>query len=191
MKILPLHIVTQNTHFSGSLRHFGSIDLYHFLYMCPLSPMPTMPPTHPDPTHPPVTYLYKLLLPSELPSTFLALETPSSILLPATPLDARDGYIHLSTALQTSLTAARFFSSASTLELWALRIPLAGTLAERVRWDAVGHEGEPVQWFAHVYGSAVKRGEVESGIRLEKVKDKWVFPEAFLECTFPSRNPEI
>jgi len=57
-------------------------------------------------------FLYKILdeaPPEPLPPT-----------LPATQLDARDGFIHLSTAEQTKYTAKMFFSAHK--ELWILKI---------------------------------------------------------------------
>lgn len=60
----------------------------------------------------PPKYLYKILdaaPPSPLPTT-----------LPTTPLDATDGFIHLSTATQTPITARLFF--ASYVKLWILKL---------------------------------------------------------------------
>lgn len=57
-------------------------------------------------------YLYKILdqaPPKPLPET-----------LPATSLDANDGFIHLSNAEQTKYTAKMFFGSCN--ELWILKI---------------------------------------------------------------------
>ena len=61
-------------------------------------------------------FLYKILdeaPPEPLPPT-----------LPATQLDARDGFIHLSTAEQTKYTAKMFFSAQN--ELWILKIECEG-----------------------------------------------------------------
>ncbi len=68
--------------------------------MSPLSPLPT--------------YLYKIL---DFPPP-----DPLSAELPLSPLDAKDGFIHLSTAAQTPATASRFFTDYDTLHI--LRIPL-------------------------------------------------------------------
>ena len=57
-------------------------------------------------------YLYKILdepTPEPLPET-----------LPATDLDTKDGFIHLSTAEQTRITAKLFFSSFD--DLWILKL---------------------------------------------------------------------
>lgn len=57
-------------------------------------------------------YLYKILdesPPSPMPTT-----------LPATDLDTHDGFIHLSTAAQTPVTAKLFFSNHTTL--WILKL---------------------------------------------------------------------
>jgi uncharacterized protein (DUF952 family) len=58
------------------------------------------------------TFWYKILdeaPPSPLPET-----------LPATPLDAQDGFIHLSTASQIPITAGLFFSTHE--KIWVLKL---------------------------------------------------------------------
>lgn len=120
-----LHLPPRSTRFS--LRHPSIAHRFH------------MPPPHPHPT-----YLYKILPsppPSPLPET-----------LPLSPLDAKDRFIHLSTAAQVSRTAARFFSN--TTSLWLLKIPYKG-IASNVRWED-GDSG----CYAHVYDCGLGTNEV-------------------------------
>lgn len=81
-------------------------------------------------------YLYKIL-PDAPPDPL-----PAS--LPLSSLDAKDGFIHLSTARQTPGTADRFFSTASTL--WVLKIAL-DRISSNTRWE----EGSS-DTYAHIYG---------------------------------------
>ena len=71
----------------------------------------------------PPTFWYKILdeaPPSPLPST-----------LPATSLDAQDGFIHLSTGPQVAATLARHF--AGEQGLWLLAVPTGGL--DALRWE--------------------------------------------------------
>jgi uncharacterized protein (DUF952 family) len=67
-------------------------------------------------------------------------------------LDAKDGFIHLSTADQTPATAGRFFSHINSLSL--LRIPLA-RIEKEVKWEEACSG-----CFAHLYGADIGRKEV-------------------------------
>ena len=69
-------------------------------------------------TYPLPAYIYKIL-PSAPPS-------PLPPVLPPSALDAQDGFIHLSTASQTPLTASLFFTAARTL--WLLKVDTRRTL---------------------------------------------------------------
>ena len=89
-------------------------------------------------------YVYKIL--PEAPPDPL----PSS--LPLSDLDAKDGFIHLSTAEQTPATAGRFFSQTNSLSL--LKIPLTH-IEEDVKWEDGGSG-----CFAHLYGKELGRKEV-------------------------------
>lgn len=90
------------------------------------------------------TYVYKIL--TQAP--------PSPLLkaLPLSPLDAKDGFIHLSTAEQTSKTAGRFFSDATNL--WLLKIPLQ-RIEPNVKW-----EERTSGCFAHLYDHGLGKDEV-------------------------------
>lgn len=87
-------------------------------------------------------YLYKILddaPPNPLPET-----------LPTTDLDAKDGFIHLSTAKQTPVTARLFFSNHK--QLWILKL-------ERERLDGrLEYTTDPNAGFengcAHIHESA-------------------------------------
>ena len=86
-------------------------------------------------------YLYKIL--DQQP------EDPLPETLPETELDKKDGFIHLSNAEQTPLTAKRFFNDFD--ELWILRLDsekLDGRLEFTTDEDASVENG-----CAHVHGS--------------------------------------
>lgn len=145
-----------------------------------------MAPPSPLPRH-----LYKILktpvpeLPSAdlcscSPSTSLLRSShslPSTTVLPATALDKRDNFIHLSTKAQVAFVLNRFFKEPSQIAL--VKIAYAaldaaaaaerqGNKAEaRVQWDEVGHGS-----FAHVYGMDI-RGEsvVEWAVLRQVVTD--------------------
>ena len=98
-----------------------------------------MPPPSPLPR-----YVYKILCsapPLPLPQA-----------LPLSPLDAADGFIHLSSAHQAPGTAARFFSPSQ--QLWLLKIPLE-RIQDNTRWE----EGNS-DTYAHLYGAGLGREEV-------------------------------
>jgi uncharacterized protein (DUF952 family) len=60
------------------------------------------------------------------------------------PVDARDGFIHFSTAAQLAETAAKHFAGASDLMLVAVD---AGALGEELRWE-ISRGGDR---FPHLY----------------------------------------
>ncbi|MCJ1312115.1 hypothetical protein MMC25_005789 [Agyrium rufum] len=130
-------------------------------------------------TAPPIPlpqFLYKILptAPSHpLPHSF-----------PLAPIDAKDGFVHLSTATQVPATAARFFADRDVV--WLLRIPRgrlegggggAGAGAEvgkdgaeegisermgkekrgELKWEESRSHGV----FPHLYGRGVEGGDVE------------------------------
>ena len=103
-------------------------------------------------------YVYKIL--SEAPSD------PLPISLPLSALDTEDGFIHLSTAAQTPVTAGRFFSA--TEKLWVLKIPVQ-KLESNVRW-----EENQSGCFPHLYGAHLGQREVESTKTFTRGEDyKW------------------
>jgi len=98
-----------------------------------------MPPPSPLPK-----FVYKILPeapPQPLPSA-----------LPLSELDAKDGFVHLSTAEQASATAGRFFSTAN--KLWLLKIELDG-IEKNVKWEDSGSGCYP-----HVYGPMLGKDEI-------------------------------
>ena len=107
-----------------------------------------------SPPFPLPTYVYKIL-PEAPPS-------PLPDALPLSPLDAKDGFIHLSTAAQVPKTAGRFFSNKCTL--WLLKIPLK-QIEQHVKWE----EGMS-DCFAHVYDHGLGKSEVIDLKSFEKGK---------------------
>ncbi|KAI9736610.1 MAG: hypothetical protein M1834_000814 [Cirrosporium novae-zelandiae] len=108
--------------------------------------------------NPKPTYLYKIL-PASPPD-------PLPMALPLSPLDAKDGFIHLSTAIQVPETASRFFTTSEFLCL--LKIPLK-RLEDgdgEVKWEESGSHGV----FPHLYGGNLGKAEVEDVMRLERKK---------------------
>lgn len=107
-------------------------------------------------------YLYKILdeaPPQPLPET-----------LPATELDTNDGFIHLSTAEQTAITAKLFFSSHS--ELWILRLdPQA--LDGRIEYSTDPNAGIE-NGCAHVHDSKIGLGQknVVEILKAERAEDE-------------------
>ena len=98
-----------------------------------------MPPPSPLPK-----YVYKIL--SKTPP----LPLPKA--MPLSPLDAKDGFIHLSTAEQIPKTAGRFFSETTSLCL--LKLPLQ-QIEHSIKW-----EDATSGCFAHLYGQSIGVDEV-------------------------------
>ena len=93
---------------------------------------------------PPPKFVYKIL--SEKPPE----EPPTA--LPLSELDAKDGFIHLSTAEQVPATAGRFFSMMG--ELWLLKIEL-DRIEKNTRWESLGQT-----FFPHFYGPMPGKEEI-------------------------------
>ena len=103
-------------------------------------------------------YVYKILPeapPDPLPAT-----------LPLSALDSQDGFIHLSTAAQTSATAGRFFSTSE--KLWVLKIPLK-QVQSSLKW-----EESKSGCFPHLYGAGLGESEVECAKAFTRgLDDEW------------------
>lgn len=98
-------------------------------------------------------HLYKILS-GLVPPPF-----PIPLELPLSPLDAKDGFIHLSTAKQTPITADLFFTNESSIFIG--KIPLDRLNPDHVKWEV---ESSPAGC-AHLYNGP-KLGSVEIvGIR--------------------------
>ena len=93
---------------------------------------------------PPPKFVYKIL--SEKPPE----ELPNA--LPLSELDAKDGFIHLSTAEQVPATAGRFFSMMG--ELWLLKIEL-DRIEKNTRWEPLGRT-----FFPHFYDHMLGKEEI-------------------------------
>ena len=72
-------------------------------------------------------------------------EAPLAGLFAGAPIDARDGFIHFSTAAQVAETAAKHFAGAADLLLVAVD---ASPLGEALRWEP-SRGGD---LFPHLYG---------------------------------------
>ena len=89
-------------------------------------------------------YVYKIL--PEGPSD------PLPLSLPLSALDAKDGFIHLSTAEQIPGTASLIYAHASSLYL--LKIPL-DRIEKATKWEETGSG-----YFPHLYRAELGREEV-------------------------------
>lgn len=100
------------------------------------------------------------LVPSELPQylyKIIPISSPPPEPLPEvlalSPLDAKDGYIHTSTSIQTPPTADRYFSNET--QLYIAKIPYEG-VRDVVKWEAAGSGT-----FAHIYnGGRLGKAEI-------------------------------
>ena len=119
-------------------------------------------------------YLYKILdesPPSPLPET-----------LPSTDLDRNDGFIHLSTAEQTPITANLFFGSHT--KLWILKLDreaLDGRIEYITDPEAGVENGCP-----HVHNSQIGLGQsnIVEIIEAERAKDStWTKVESLRTLT--------
>ncbi|OMH79602.1 hypothetical protein AX774_g6981 [Zancudomyces culisetae] len=105
---------------------------------------------------------------------------------PLSQLDAKDGFIHLSTARQTQNTLLRYFQAHS--QVTVLKIDLHA-VRDQVKWEQVNlvdsDGNHVVEDFPHIYGPL--RTEYISEVAfVHKVVDKkdnssrWIFPTNFL-----------
>ena len=114
--------------------------------------------SHPSPLP---TYLYKIL--DSAPPDPLPTE------LPLSPLDANDGFIHLSTAAQTSATASRFFADLDTLHILRIPLKVLENGRGRVKWEESMNHGV----FAHLYDVGLGRDEVEEVMVMKRGDEGW------------------
>lgn len=102
-------------------------------------------------------FLYKIFPASAAPSLSLTSAPGLPTHLPLSPLDASDGFIHLSTASQSLSTATLFFSDERTICIGT--IPLDRLDTRQVKWEVEGSPG-----CAHLYNAT--DGEGVEGPRL-------------------------
>lgn len=122
-----------------------------------------------SPPSPPPTYLYKIV-PSDSP-----LPSPLPQKLPTSPLDLKDGFIHLSTSSQLLTTLSLFFASASSV--YILRIPYS-RVEKFINWETSPGEQKDGQWqwtsedgkkaYPHIYSNGDEEGQCGKGIKLGK-----------------------
>jgi uncharacterized protein (DUF952 family) len=108
--------------------------------------------------------IFKLLTPDEMAAYNLRQEAPLS------PADARDGYVHLSTAAQVAETAGRHFTDADALWLLAVETERLG---DDLRWE----EARGGDRFPHFYGRLLARHVVWSRPLRRGTDGRFRFPE--------------
>ena len=155
---LTLHVQVSSSH-RLECAEFNLIPTYNYnpfntpnSQLCLLPPIqPSRPNQHINKTHPmaPPTplpkYVYKIT-PSPPP-------TPLPESYPASDLDARDGFIHLSTAAQIPVTAGLFF--AGDAAIWVIKVRLGPHLAAATRWE------DSLPGCPHLHGRSFGRADVE------------------------------
>jgi uncharacterized protein (DUF952 family) len=90
--------------------------------------------------------------------------------LPVSPLDAKDGFVHLSTAEQTPKTIGRFFKDANVVYL--LKIPYA-KVESKIKWEEAG-----AGTFPHIYdgdiGKSIDESNVDDVLEIRRVEgEEW------------------
>ena len=108
--------------------------------------------------------VFKLLTPDEMAAYNLEGEAPLS------PADARDGYVHLSTAAQVAETAGRHFADRDAL--WLLAVE-TGRLGDGLRWE----EARGGERFPHFYGRLAARHVLWSRSLRRGTDGRFRFPE--------------
>ena len=99
------------------------------------------------------TFIYKIV-PAE--------PRPLANGLPVSQLDAKDGFIHMSTAEQTPKTVGRFFKDVNVVFL--LKVPHA-KVESKIRWEEAG-----AGIFPHIYDEDISKSIDDTNV------------EAVLEC---------
>ncbi|ANB15249.1 hypothetical protein AWJ20_2875 [Sugiyamaella lignohabitans] len=105
---------------------------------------------------------------------------PASTVLPLTPLDAKDGFIHLSTGDQLEGTLNAFFSDSTSVVLLYIDAPnskespiLEGKTGNRpdsiIKWDWVESRKT---YFAHIYGN-LTNGDITKVVSITKSGARW------------------
>ena len=108
--------------------------------------------------------VFKLLTPDKMAAYDQAQEAPLS------PADARDGYVHLSTAAQLAGTAGRHFAGHDALWLMAVE---TDRLGDGLRWE----EARGGDRFPHFYGRLGARHVVWSRPVQRGPDGRFRFPE--------------
>ncbi|ODQ65617.1 hypothetical protein NADFUDRAFT_50902 [Nadsonia fulvescens var. elongata DSM 6958] len=103
--------------------------------------------------------------------------------LPLSPLDANDGFIHLSTAAQLPGTLNKYFINVDQVILLHIDVDddefaviehgkTGNKPSGRIQWDPVPSRNDK---FAHIYGDLLNEDVVKIQI-LKKEGDLWSFP---------------
>ncbi|KAF2838941.1 hypothetical protein M501DRAFT_1017020 [Patellaria atrata CBS 101060] len=99
-------------------------------------------------------------------TAFPSLEELNGGTYPLSPLDAADGFIHLSTSSQVPATCGRFF--ADHKEITLLKIPLE-KVENKVKWEASRGHGV----FAHIYGDLIASDVTDRKTFALKEGEEW------------------
>lgn len=123
--------------------------------------------------------IYKIL--DQLPTEAQAGSNPEAV-LPTTPLDAKDGYIHLSIKSEVVPTLDKFFKDVPAVYVLHVDVPedrdaeiKEGNTGNRsnsqLKWEWVESRNA---WFPHIYG-VLQNKDIVKVDRLVAVDGKWVF----------------
>lgn len=117
-------------------------------------------------TSAPPKHVYKIFPASAAPPSLIP------AVLPLSELDAKDGFIHLSDATQTALTADMFFGADDIRVLYIAKIPLDRADPkgdDLVKWEVEGSPG-----CAHLYnGPKLGSEEIADVRKFERGPGKW------------------
>lgn len=111
----------------------------------------------------PSKHVYKIFPASAAPPSLIP------AVLPLSELDAKDGFIHLSDATQTALTADMFFGADDVLYIAKIPLDRADLKGDLVKWEVDGSPG-----CAHLYnGPKLGNEEIVDVRKFERGQGKW------------------
>nr|GAT54016.1 uracil phosphoribosyltransferase [Mycena chlorophos] len=125
------------------------------------------------------TYIYKLIASSSpIPQPL-----PEDHVFPLSELDATDGFMHFSTAVQVPRTLKRFFATDASITIVRINY---NKVEQEIRWEnpkgtapgEVGGDGV----FPHIHGRAMKASDVESFVIWERGDDWDAALESGKDC---------
>ena len=135
---------------------------YHRIYSVFISPLTMSKSTPPNPLP---NHVYKIL-----PNTSIyqgcPIPVPSSWEFPQTEVDARDGYVHLSTSEQLPGTLSRFYGSDDTVQLIKVDYKRLSSF-KIVKWEQASSGGV----YPHLY--AILEGGYVIGLKVVARGNSW------------------